>query len=784
MKTLISGLCPAIAVTLLVACGGGKEPVSPSAESIPSTPVSTANDNRAVDEILATLSVEDKVLLVSGVGFSVEVGGVSGEFDRVPGTAGYTVPLPDAGLESIALADGPAGLRIWPKREGDENTYYATAFPIATLNASTWDTELVAAIGKAMGNEVKEYGVDVLLAPGMNIHRNPRGGRNFEYFSEDPLLSGKMAAAIVNGVQSNGVGATIKHYVANNQETNRMSVDTLVRERALREIYLKGFEIAAKESKPWAVMSSYNWVNGKPGSEHRGLLTDVLRGEWDYEGVVMTDWYAGDDPVAQLKAGNDLLMPGMPERTEAIREALDDGRLSEAELDINVRRILGMIIKAPTQHGYQYSDKPRLAENAKIARQVAAEGAVLLRNQARTLPLAREQRRVAAFGLTSYQFISGGTGSGDVNEAYTVSLVEGLANAGISITEDLAERYQNYIAAETEKLPPKKVFWELSPPIPEMPLTDAQIAEQAASVDVGLITIGRNSGEFQDRPLDADFYLTDTEKKLISQVSTTFHAQKKPVVVILNIGNVIETASWRDNADAILLAWQGGQEAGNAVADVLTGKTAPSGHLPTTFPMSYGDVPSHEPRLFPGVVDPDAKDLIKGGINWGKQSAEVVYEDGIYVGYRYYNTYEVPVAYPFGYGLSYSTFNITAGEVSKSGDQYALEVKVINSGDTAAKEVVQLYVSASAGGMKKPARELKAFAKTGLLQPGASETLSLQFSKKDLASFSEADRAWVTSAGDYRAHIARSAAEVVQSVDFKVPAEQRYPVKADLGLTK
>ncbi|WP_339724412.1 glycoside hydrolase family 3 N-terminal domain-containing protein [uncultured Paraglaciecola sp.] len=730
-------------------------------------------DTQAVDSILANMSIEDKVAIVSGMGFSLD-GKKLGAIDRVPGTAGYTAPLLLQGLKSIALADGPAGLRIWPKREGEERTYYATAFPIATIAASTWDTAAVTQVGQAMGNEVKEYGVDVLLAPGMNLHRNPLAGRNFEYYSEDPLLSGSMAAAMVNGIESNGVGATIKHFTANNQETNRMTVDTLVSERALRELYLKGFEIAINKSHPWAIMSSYNAVNGTLASENQKLLTEVLREEWQYEGVVMTDWFAGKNPAAQLKAGNDLLMPGVEKRTEQLRSSIKNGEILESQIDINVRRILSMLLKSPTQNDYQYSNAPDLKAHAEIARSVAAQGTILLKNNHNTLPLANNIRHVGAFGTGSYAFFAGGSGSGDVNEAYTVSLVEGLENTGINIHKALSERYVEHRVIEEKKRPKKAFFFALEKMLPEMPLEQALVDKVVATTDMGLITIGRNSGEFEDRALEGDFYLTQAEKNMIKQVSESYHESGKKVVVVLNIGNVIETVSWRDQVDAIILPWQGGQEAGNALADVLTGKVNPSGKLPSTFPINYDDVPSAAQNNFPGIEDPNGESLIVAGLDWGKPS-EVLYQEGIFVGYRYFDTFEVDVAYPFGFGLSYSTFAFSSAHAGKSlqnADNITFPVTVTNTGRSAGQQVVQLYVSAPRGNLPKPKKELKDFAKTKVLQPGESQTLRLSVNKNELASFSPRRRAWIVDKGRYQFHLAKSVNEVVLSASLQVPTSK------------
>lgn len=321
----------------------------------------------SVKELVSKMTLEEKAMLVVGAGKS----------RRIPGAAGETRSIERLGIPSIVTADGPQGVRI----EGDGKPYSATAFPSAIVLASTWNPEVAEKVGRAMGEEAREYGVDILLAPGMNIHRNPLCGRIFEYYSEDPLLTGEMAAAFVKGVQSQGVGACLKHFVANNQETNRRLVDTIVSERALREIYLRGFEIAVKKAKPWAVMSAYNKLNGKYCSENEWLLTKVLREDWDFDGLVMTDWGAGENPIEQMKAGNDLLMPGNDDQVKAIIEAVKKGELSEEILDRNVKNILKVIVKTPAFKGYKYSNKPDLEAHAKVAYEAAAEGIVILKTR-------------------------------------------------------------------------------------------------------------------------------------------------------------------------------------------------------------------------------------------------------------------------------------------------------------------------------------------------------------------------------------------------------------------
>ena len=707
-----------------------------------------------IPEIIKTMILEEKASLVVGTGLRFGGSGpVVGEADgKVPGAAGNTMSIPRLGIPGIVLADGPAGVRIDPVRKNDNSkTYYATAWPVETLLASSWDTTLVKRVGAAFGNEIKEYGVDVILAPGVNIQRDPLNGRNFEYYSEDPLVAGSMGAAMVNGIQSNGVGTSIKHFAANNQETTRNSVNAIVSERALREIYLKGFEIAIKNAQPWTVMSSYNKINGVFTSERKDLLTTVLRDEWGFNGIVMTDWYAGRDAVAQMLAGNDLIQPGSKNKSQAIVEAVNNGSLDVKVLDQNVERILRIITQTPSFKNYNYSDKPDLKVHTKLAREAASESMVLLKNESNVLPLEKG-KRIAVFGVASYNTYIGGTGSGEVNTTYSVSIADGLNNTGYMLFEDLKTMYSGQI--EKNKTDHPKVA--LGPPrmIPELSITSEVIEKYANEADVAVFTIGRNAGEGADRKVDGDFNLNETEQALLKNVSETFHAKGKKLIVLINTGGAIETASWKNNADAILLTWQAGQEAGNAIADVLNGTVNPSGKLATTFPVKYADVPSS--KNFPGTPADRPKD--------------VTYEEGVYVGYRYYNSFDVKISYPFGYGLSYTSFSYSDLTLSSSSFNGSVKatVTITNTGKVAGKEVVQLYLSAPAKSMDKPAEELKGFAKTALLKPGLSQMISFTLKASDLASFDTAQSAWVADAGNYTVKIGASCQDIKLTKSFKL----------------
>ena len=723
-----------------------------------------------IDEVLKAMTLEEKATLLVGGARAVIVDGVpTGTAAKVPGAAGNTRPIDRLGIPGTVLADGPAGLRISPTRDGASQTFYCTGFPVGTLLASSWDLDLVEAVTTAMGQEVHEYGVDVLLAPGMNIHRNPLCGRNFEYFSEDPLLSGKMASAYVKGIQKNDVGVSVKHYAVNNQETNRNEDNARVSERALREIYLKNFEIAIKESAPWTVMSSYNQLNGEYTQQKKDLLTTILRDEWGYNGIVMTDWGSKAGTVKSAWSGNDLMEPGNQTEIDRIVAGVKDGSLAIEDVDRNVRNMLNYIVKTPAFKNYKYSNKPDLAGHAQVARKAAAEAMVLLRNEDNTLPVA-SGKKVALFGISSLDFVAGGTGSGNVNKAYVVNMKEGLENAGFTVDQALMNFYQaqldynRAVAALTSS--GGRGFGFGSAKAAEVAIPEAAVNNEARNNDLAIVVIGRNAGEGADRRMVDDFDLTNIERELLRNVSTAFHAAGKKVIVVLNIGGVIETNSWKNMVDAILLPWSPGQEGANAVADVLTGKANPSGRLPMTFPINFMDHPSS--ANFPYNYDRNAGNQGRGPQQPRKDVDYTNYEEGIYVGYRYFATAGKEVSYPFGYGLSYTTFSYTKPVVKAVADVFEATVTVTNTVAVAGKEVVELYVSAPAGGLEKPACELKGFAKTRELKPGESQTVTIKVTNYELASFNEAASAWEAAAGTYKVAFGSSVADIRANATYQL----------------
>ena len=517
-------------------------------------------------------------------------------------------------------------------------------------------------------------------------------------------------------------------------------------------------------------MSSYNRVNGPFTQENRELLTAILRDEWGFDGIVMTDWTGLRNTAAQIQAGNDLMEPGAESQIKDIVDKVKSGALAESDLDICVKRILQYLVKTPSFKGYKFSNKPDLKAHAAVTRNSATEGMVLLKNEGNALPM-KEVKRVTVFGNTSYDFIAGGTGSGDVNKAYTIDLMQGLSEAGLEVNKKLADlymSYKNYQNSITAASPARGGWFWGKAVLPEMPVSRPVIDVQAQESDMAIITIGRQAGEGSDRTENGDFTLSDTERQLITDVCNAFHLAKKKVVVVLNMGNVLETASWKGMPDAILLAWQPGQEGGYSVADVLTGKANPSGKLTMTWPVNLIDVPSS--ANFPNVRS--AANRPRGGNNKVEFQDYTKHVEGLNVGYRYFNTAQKEVSYPFGFGLSYTNFAYSKPSVKATKDGFVASVTVTNTGAVAGKEVVQLYVSAPSGGLDKPARELKAFAKTRELKPGQSETLTMTVTNYDLASYNEATQSWEAPAGKYTLGFAANVEDIRTTAVYSLPKMQ------------
>lgn len=738
------------------------------------------NQNKSLEErardLVSRLTLEEKIALTVGDGRFLPAVEPMNENTTEQYIANRNAKLliPRLSIKTTALTDGPSGINKGPAPEGAKDYTWTTSFPTSTCLAATWNTALVEKVGKIFGNELLEYDYDLVLMPALNLHRNPKCGRNFEYYSEDPLLSGKLAAAMVLGLQSNGVGATLKHFIANNQESNRRKYNAVVSQRALREIYLRGFEIAVKEGRPKAIMTAYNRLNGFYTAEIPEMLQDIVRKEWGFDGLFMTDFDGHyGDAVAKVRAGNNLLMSGSQRELQELTNALKNKELDESALDRNLVYNMKLKLSSPSMTGNKPSFKPDLKAHAKVAREAAAEGMVLLKNEKNTLPMS-PKTTVALFGKISYHLIPFGTGSGSVRSyKYAVSVNEGLKSAGFKVLKEMETAYTALIEKiKKENLVPpyfdnpkmrkdNGIKGNQAPPhfkerlvafSKEPPIRVADILKYEAKSDIAVITLGRSAGENYE---NGYLPITQTELDLVRDVSAVFHAKGKKVIVVLNVGGVWETASWRDYADAILLAWQPGQEGGHAVADVLTGAVNPSGKLPDSFPIKYDDVPSAP--TFPGEPP--------------QEPSTSLYNDGIYVGYRYYDSFDVPTAYEFGFGMSYTKFAYS--DLKLGSNQFASKMEVTvtvkNTGKVAGKEVVQLYLAAPSTEIEKPVHELKGFAKTRLLKPGETQTLSFELDERALASFWSGIDAWVADKGDYEVRIGASSKDIRLKASFTLP---------------
>jgi beta-glucosidase len=679
--------------------------------------------NTDLQSIIASMTLEEKAALCTGA------------------SAWSTTPVERLGVPEMICSDGPHGIRRVPDIHSMTlQSLPATCFPTASCSASTWDVELMGQLGAAMAEEAIALHVDVLLGPGVNMKRSPLGGRNFEYFSEDPYLAGELAANFIKGVQSKGVGTSVKHYAANNQEFQRFSISAEVDERALREIYLPAFEKAVKEAQPWTVMCSYNKVNGVFASEHHTLLSKILKDEWGFEGLVVSDWGAVRDRVASLRGGLDWQMPGPQDRhVKAVVEAVRSGELAEATLDESVRRILRIVFKAQETPKGGACD---MDAHHRLARKIAAEGMVLLKNdplpqQGRLLPL-KGHRQIAVIGRSAQEAYFQGGGSSHINPTRVdVPFLE------LQSCADGAE------LAYAEGYPADDSF--------RQDLID-QAVGLAQSADVALLYIALPASKESEGYDRTDLDLTVQQVALIQAVAK---AQPKTVVV-LNNGAPVVMSAWIDAVPAVLEGWMMGQAGGGALADILFGKVNPCGKLAETFPLKLCDTPTH--------------------LNWPGGAGKVQYGEGLFIGYRYYDAKELPVLFPFGHGLSYTTFAYSNAQVSattfRDVDGLTVTVDVTNTGHMAGKEIVQVYVHDRAWGLVRPEKELKGFAKVAL-QPGETKSVAIKLDFRAFAYYHPEYKQWITEDGDFDILIASSAAHIRHTVAVMLESTLNLPCILD-----
>ena len=659
--------------------------------------------------VVSAMTLEEKAHMVTGT-----------QNVKLKDASGGTYEIPRLGVPSITVNDGPAGVR-----------YGTTIWYPSVINlSSSWDTRLVQEIGVSMAEDALAQDIDIILAPGMNIQKNVLGGRNFEYVSEDPLLTAYIAAAYTDGIQSKGVGVSLKHFAANNQETARGQISANVTERALREIYLKAFGMVIESSAPYTVMSSYNLINGQRVAVRYDLLTTYLRGECGFDGYVMSDWGSGGTVVEKVNAGNDINMPGDATDPDTLLAAYNAGKVDPLMLDAACRNILGVVVRC---HAFTDPDQRTRLDYRSHGEQVAnaaADTMVLLKNEGASLPLA-SGTTVAVFGNGSVKTIYGGAGSGSVSAKTTVSIMDGLKKAnGLTVFDAANNPFlgcEEHSPADESK---------------DVEVTEAYAKKCAEGADVAIIVISRGSTEGADRnTLEGDFRLNATELSMITRVSEAFHAQGKKVVVLLNIGSPMEIVSWRDTVDAILWIGYPGERAGTSVAKVLLGEVTPSAKTTISWPTDYNSTPAH--RHFPG------------------NASDTTYYEDIYVGYRYYSTFNVTTAYPFGYGLSYTSFEHSDFSVEKQKDGSVIaKVTIKNVGETAGREIAQVYVSKPETTLEQAAYELAGFGKTRLLAPDESETLTIHIPVNALESYDTENSRYIIGKGDYTFFVGGSSLDV------------------------
>ena len=666
--------------------------------------------------VVAAMTAEEKAHMITG----------AQDLNKV-GASGGTYAIERLGVPSITVNDGPAGVR------------YGTSvwYPSVHNLAASWDPALIASVGESIGEDALDLGIDIVLGPGMNIQKNVLCGRNFEYCSEDPLLTGYVSAAYVKGMQTTGAGACLKHYAVNNQESARGSVSANVTERALREIYLKAFGIVVAEADPLTVMSSYNALNGVHTSVSRDLLTDILRGEFGFDGFVMSDWGAAGTITDKVNAGNDVNMPGVAGDPAELLASYKAGRVSDEALDACCYHVLTVVAQSATYRGLEMNRRLDQKGHTVLSANAAADTIILLQNRESALPLAKDTA-VAVFGNGAFKTVFGGAGSGGVTPTNTVSIIDGIRRTdGLSVYDFSNNPFAG--CAAHDALDASK----------DVVVTEAYAKEMAEGADVALIVISRGSAEGEDRSIiKGDFLLNDTERDMIERVSAAFRAKGKKVIVALNMGSPMEVVSWRELVDAILYVGYAGQGTGTALGRVLTGEVNPSAKTAITWPTTYESTPAAE--YYPG------------------SASDVTYYEDIYVGYRYYSTFGVDVAYPFGYGLSYTTFAYENFTVQTRADgTIVAKVTVTNTGSVAGREVVQLYVTKPETLQEQASLELAAFGKTKLLAPGESETLKLYVTLDALMTYDTKDSRWILDQGTYTLSVGASVAQIAAQAQIR-----------------
>jgi beta-glucosidase len=668
-----------------------------------------------VKNIIAQLALEEKAALCTGI------------------NAWQTVPIERLGIPSLTMADGPHGVRrvVDPGELMSQSTP-ATCFPTASALAATWDVDLLHTLGEALADECIALGVDVVLGPGNNMKRTPLCGRNFEYFSEDPFLGGELAASFIQGVQSKGVGTSLKHYAVNNQESQRFVIDAELDERTLREIYLAGFEQAVKKARPWTVMCAYNRLNGTYCSEHRRLLTDILRDEWGFDGFVVSDWGAVHDRVAALAGGLELEMPGPREdRVQSVIKAVNGGELDEALLDVAVERLLNIVFKAAeTEKGHKTLD---VEAHHALARKIAGEAIVLLKNEDNLLPL-QNVGKIAVIGKSAKEpYIQGG-GSSRINPTKV----------------DIPFKELEKLAGKAELLYADGYALEEGF---DQTLIDAAVAA-AAQAEVALLFVALPSSKESEGYDRDDIDFTEQQIALIKAITAT----QPRTVVILNSGSAVAMSEWIGGTAAVLEAWMMGQAGGGGVADVLFGKVNPSGRLAETFPLKLADTPAF--------------------LNFPGENGVVRYGEGLFIGYRYYDAKETDVLFPFGYGLSYTTFAYDNLRVSakslKNVDSLDVSVAVTNTGAVIGKESVQVYVHDHESRLVRPYKELKGFAKVEL-EPGETKTVTITLDERAFAYYDPAYEQWITESGEFDVLVGSSAADIHLKATVRLESTQELP---------